>query len=562
MANLVELLDKSPIIKTKIESIVKEIKLDIENGNIPNKTQAFIRFKNDVELFIKRLIGITYEVREANISASSEDINEMIDELHDDFSFIYESINNIDDVLNICTSQSELEKQMIININKNINMRVEELNNNLLDIISDNETKIYFEDFINNDNFNIDLCKTPATLLDGVLTLNLINSYGTLDSDVEICSDSNGLPGNTHIAVASGEQIRYEGEIEAHIDLNYLYDREIDTWFEYEIFNIDDRVWKETNGHGFTYEEGLSWITDDEYLLLKLKSTMEDVGLQNMLYINPYLPVERSYIPSSITSIKLYDGSGNVKEILDSEIIFNKEVVINFELQYVKEIEITFLQNKKYKTMVGHNCFVKSGINNNILNNNILEGVRVEGEKHSIKSLGLSFDTAKHSFIQPNTRSYKVSNTNKLFEIPEAKEYSQSYAELIEAERYQIGIRDIDQYLKEFRTEGEYISKEFKFENGISQIELHVEDSVPSIYTNSISNYIKYYISADNGANWNIITPYRKDEEGGVFYTLAEFNKETVDGLILKIEMTADEEIDNSNFYSPIIYNYNLIGRK
>lgn len=77
--------------------------------------------------------------------------------------------------------------------------------------------------------------------------------------------------------------------------------------------------------------------------------------------------------------------------------------------------------------------------------------------------------------------------------------------------RFAIGIRDINIYSYQFAESSEIVSKPYLSPAPISKLALQVEEQIPKKFYESNAgtenDWIKYYISVDNGASWNRISP-------------------------------------------------------
>lgn len=537
MPNLIELLDRSIIIRTKVSSIIEEIQYDIDNGNITNEVEAFTRLQNDVTSFINRLIDITLEVKEASVAPVSSDINEMFNSIYNDIKYIYEFLKNTENIIDIANNRAELERNMLISIQNNINSRLEELENNLF------FDKEYMESFVNNDLYDIEMTDTPANInkQGNYLTLDVINKTLYNDSYIEILDTSNGYPGNTHEGTIENNKIKYIGELDPHINLNNINDNNTSTWFEYEIYDIDKKDFDKTLGYGFKYKEGNKWITTDNYLELKLSIEFRSQKYMNEIILNPYLPVYKSYIPSIIKEIVIDDGMGD-ENIIGENIVFNNEVCISFNKQNIKRITITLLQEKSYETLVAHEYFIKTKLNHNYLEKININGTRIEGALKTSTALGFKFDAVKHAVIQPNTLEY-IEDTNSIFNLPEIKDDIYQDIELLNGNRYQIGIRNIDTMLTEYEMQSSYISKTFDM-TGLNTFSIYANDQFNE------EDVLWYYYSFDNGKEWKYILPFRKDEEG-------ETHIVSGDKMRVKIILATDNK-----YRTPIIYDYKIQGKE
>jgi len=79
--------------------------------------------------------------------------------------------------------------------------------------------------------------------------------------------------------------------------------------------------------------------------------------------------------------------------------------------------------------------------------------------------------------------------------------------------RFALGVRDINIYSYKFATNSEIASSPFLCPKPISKIALQVDETIPKIFysdtsrANSENDWIKYYISIDNGTSWIRISP-------------------------------------------------------
>ena len=79
--------------------------------------------------------------------------------------------------------------------------------------------------------------------------------------------------------------------------------------------------------------------------------------------------------------------------------------------------------------------------------------------------------------------------------------------------RFAIGIRDINLYSYRFAETSEIISKAYVSPKPISKVTLAVDEQIPKLFytssglTGTENDWIKYYVSVDNGASWYRISP-------------------------------------------------------
>lgn len=98
--------------------------------------------------------------------------------------------------------------------------------------------------------------------------------------------------------------------------------------------------------------------------------------------------------------------------------------------------------------------------------------------------------------------------------------------------RFVIGVRDINIYSYKFVEVSEIVSKPFMSPKPVSKISLQVDETIPKIFyedpsrINTENDWIKYYISIDNGTSWNRISPISHRT------TLSEDGKNTLPEII------------------------------
>jgi len=77
--------------------------------------------------------------------------------------------------------------------------------------------------------------------------------------------------------------------------------------------------------------------------------------------------------------------------------------------------------------------------------------------------------------------------------------------------RFAIGVRDINIFSYKFEATSEVVSKPFVSPKPIYKVALQIEEQVPVIFykdnTGTENDWIKYYISVDNGTSWRRISP-------------------------------------------------------
>lgn len=145
--------------------------------------------------------------------------------------------------------------------------------------------------------------------------------------------------------------------------------------------------------------------------------------------------------------------------------------------------------------------------------------------------------------------------------------------EMFDGKRWAIAIQDVGLEAFTYQARGVVISREFKVNSLIDRVAIEADVEVPESYPASVQ-WVRFYISPDDGVNWIPISPIQDDYNGvpevvafndplpaefrepGVYY----FNSsKAVDRLRVKIEITRPGTIDTT---SPMVHWYKLKIRK
>ena len=222
-------------------------------------------------------------------------------------------------------------------------------------------------------------------------------------------------------------------------------------------------------------------------------------------------------------------------------------------MQKVKTITIKFEQSNSYRTLIAHKYYIQSLVNNNILLPSLLDDIRIDGTSPTVEKIGITYDPITGVFKQPVMDSnYSIPNTKDLFIYN-----SIDNIELLNAYRYQIGIRSIEFGTLEFMETGTYISTIYKFNRAVNRISIIADDEIPTNFNNNINTYIKYSISINNGKSWTSIIPFRNNTIGDTLTITASKN------IRVKIELNRDTTtIGNTTvkYLTPIVYQYSIKG--
>ncbi len=570
--NLMLIKNKTSLLENKAKEILKNLK----NKNFSTETEMFSYFFASLQNFYANLGKPTMQLRPANGAPMSADYNQCLHEISADTSSMLTESNALVKALSDLYEQVTLDRSSLNNQLKSLEDKLSIINLKLNQKIHE----VNFRDsFINQKTYDTDMVTaTPAKLHIGVgiLTLNTIEASEITNATIRILDKSNGYPGDTHQVRNLSGKTKFYGEDNLHINLAEILDGNSDTWFEYELFNISDTVRSSISSYGLTYNEGQSWAKNDSTpMTLALEIELPIAKTLNFLSLSPYLPSQKGVIPSYIKSIVVSDGKGITKELVNND-RFNEDKVYMFGQMKTKKILITLEQSISYLTQVGHFFFKELPIAsmNYLEKDKPQDGKRVDGPKPSITNLGFMYDPSTRNLIQPEvTNDYTVGNTNQiinnLFTLPEVQDI-QVGLETVDAWRYQIGLRETLGANYRFNQESDYVSTSFTYTNPITSIQLLVKDEVPKEFPTG--NWINYFISVDEGNNWHAIAPSNRSssdvttyilnanmpEDGRMDYSGYIDTKDPVTSVRLKISLSRPTDIIDADYYSPIVYNYEL----
>lgn len=539
--------DHKTIESTK--KIISKIKNSLKDNKDKNKTELTYENKEKILELYDNVYKPTFKPCYAVDTFVKKEFEDMKKTLFNDIGNIIDDLDSLNEDVSIKTSDIEIYRNNMYNSNR---LTDKTLNTIKDDIYNFSELKVstIIESFDNADG-------------KGYLTLPY-KSYNDLSSSAIIeVLDTNGFPGNTHVATQVYSNTIYEGEFNPMINLDNLVDGNIDTRFDLEIFNIDEEIYENVNGAGFTYKEGCSYISNDNSLFLKMRISFSSNKISNWFSIAPYIPASPSFNSATIKSIIISDGNNKVKKLTEN-IDFSDAIIIPYEDTSIRYIDLVIEQNMSYPVTIAHDVITKVNKKNNYFDkNNIKTHERLNMPIRTVSSLGMEYDVKnkKNIINKSNDKLATKGNSSNLF-IPLSigEEYEHSL-EILDANRYCISICSINVGNYIFDDEYSYISKEYVYKNSINSIVFNANDSIDD-------ENIKYYISIDHGHTWirlypkerafngsccvevNSIVPlYKRDDKIIYVDTLM-----VVNSVIVKIELTKPK--DNSKI--PIVYDYKL----
>ena len=572
MSDLKRYLSKNETIKANAIKKYREILNDYTNGKIQSETEFIYTVKNKLLEFYNSIGKPTFTPYIAIGAPVSSKYNAMIES----------AINDIEEALSNCVQistaiegnfiSSNLSEDSLNNASNLVLKTLEDLNESVETFVNDGTS--FTDSFTGNE------CSTSETNAyinsqEGILTLPLDNTYSVVGNTVhaDILS-SNGLPGNTHVATKSVDSVVFDGEHNMRKDVSAMVDMNNDTWLEYEIYNINDDVYNECNGFGFSYKENVSWITDDNELFMKIRFTPQRGNIKyNWFSIIPYLPSSKAYIPAILDKVVIM--SDDVENIKVNKAL-KDTMIITFNEKYIQYIDVYIKQTSSYKVNVGHIYTIKLPNANSSIYNRGVDSIynRVDHYNPSLSLLGVSYDPKTSSVIHGSTTSSLTSisehkSKKGLFSVSDETGYI-SDKEIIPADRYMIGIKEV--YLSKYiyKKEGVYVSKAFTSEKEINSVTLNSTEIIPTEFSGG--EYIKYYLTFDDGSSWHRIYPKDKAYLGPCTIKInsddtlsvreKNLNKiKYIDRLLdtnsVKMKIVLSRPSDK-NYNSPVVRNYRL----
>lgn len=601
MANLIQCINKTKTIDAKCEIIIDKILLQYKNGIIKTESEMLYLLKQALKDFYYSIGKPIYKFNAAKGTPISDHFNSMVEDAFNDMSIIIQDCNNISEAIQSSFVDIELGRKMMNNKIRYIFKKIDDIENKI--VVNNNSNIINFTDsFVNLDYIEGNTSKiVNQASIDttcGVLTLYVEDKKEfSKNCNVEILQESNGFPGNTHaIDVLDGEP-HFIGENNLHMDLDEVIDNNIDTWLEYEAFNIDDKIIEECNSFGFNFKEGVSWILEDDTLKLSLKITMGSPSVCNWLSLTPFISENKGAEPSSITSVTISDGDSTVQH-LNTVLQFDNDTVILFVPQVVSYIIINFEQKIPYELNIGHTYFTKANSSNILIFDEFQNTLysRVDGPNVSVELLGMKYDPNTKKCIQP--KNYTVDDNNvyidsrlikkQLFTLPPSTDKIKSNREIIAAYRYFIGIKNISISNYKFSDTSVYVSKPFNTKESIKSITLESDEMILKEFDDLIEDdngvktedaikygwgkgqWIKYAITLNNGNTWIDIYPKHRSFQGPctikINSDIPSYQRNTkniiyIDPLIeptsVKIKITLQRPTGDI-YKTPVVYQYRL----
>lgn len=516
MSNILQYVSKSTVIDQLTADLIQNIYRQYEAGEIQTETELHYQLDLALQEALSRLHQPNYSHIPAYSTPVSSDYNQMIETARRDLNFLLSDCEQLSSSLRHTFDESELMRQTFDAEIRYINQQLIDMKEKLSKESMRN--RMVFTESFSSDEY-VDHSRTDLAAAihktNGLLTLKPVSSQSFMgEAVIEILPGSTGLPGNTHMADMIGSHMVFDGNSEPHLDLRAAIDETSDTWFEYEIFNVSDDVMDRCSHHGFHYKEGLSWVTDEQQLTLKLKISFPTRPVANWVTLTPFISERKGIKAGQVLSCLISDGSSQIQEDKRPR-KFDSDLVYTFEPQVVDHLIVEIQQLHSYPVQVGHRYYLKSNASNSgyFSNGDKELSKRTNGAMPSVQNLGLFYDPLTRTYTQPksnaeNLHLVSIEETKaNLFNPPASDQMKIAGLELIEAQRYSIGIRNISLAHYTFDETSEYVSSEFTSEKAITGISLEATEHLPKEWSDQVDQAIQYDISIDQGATWHPITP-------------------------------------------------------
>ncbi len=580
MGNLLQYTDKSSTIDNKLSSLLSQIRYDYDNGNIRTETEYYYRIKNMLAQFYTSLTKPTFKYRPAISTPMSDEYNAMISESFSDMEYIIKDCETLNKLVSQSFTDADLSRLMMTNELAYITKKILAISES----IAKNQpigTVIFTELFSDLEMAGNESSSESCHIntLDGILTLKRSMSSDTLISKIEIDKEvSNGFPGNTHCVDTLNNELHFIGQDGLHSDTEAIIDNNKDTWFEFELFSITDETRKACNSYGFEYDEGVSWVNNDEILRLKLIAYLPSSSICSWVTVMPYLSEIKGVKNCFLEKCEVITSSNNVYQVAVNK-PFDDILVFPFPPQSINRIEFTFAQPSKYSTKIGHFYYTAADTSSMSIFQDFDYSdmfARIKGKSPSVSLLGCKYDPITQWINYPDTTTEMSTPEyikDKLFSLPESTISQKANQEIINAYRYMIGIRGITMSSYTFLEKGEYVSQLFTTDDVITSICLESKEYIPG----DNAEIIRYFISLNGGITWHKIYPIHRAYAGIYKYYV---NNDSIENLLtnnseakksknlsivgeargiqIKIEMDRPEDIDNKEYATPIVYEYKL----
>lgn len=453
-------------------------------------------------------------------------------------------------------------------------------------------------------------------------------------ADLTILPGSNGFPGNNQeiknpnvtTTNLNGElQIVFVGELNRSADLRSISDSNANTWFEFERYQVSKEDKAQANAFNFEYtltgespyeyiEQNdeinlatlgtVDWSNPPSFNILKLllEIDLKSPQVVNLITLLPFGLADNINNPIKIVKVTVSEDkntwytltSENVwvansidKKLsaIDAESInLNEASWINnnssLQIQYIRfEIE----QPNPITANIGHVFYTSKNSSFNLSDNGVGSSAAdspsltdptgvVLNNGVSISTGGGPITASQTSDLQVRVKGPNPPISDPFFYLNNQTDIINDYIqkkEFFVGKRWVIALRDIAIYSNLYQSKSVIVSKKFDIAGVVDRVAIEADVEIPEIYDQA-ENWIKFYVSPNNGSNWyqisriqddfldlpeiiafNDPTPTELREPGVAYYDVAG----TVNSLRVKVEITRPDEYQ---FTTPVLKNYKL----
>lgn len=484
----------------------------------------------------------------------SDDYNQMMKEIKSDLEILFQELDIISKSIYTDFNNNMVQHDILENQYRSVLDKMQDLE--AYAGINHRGVQVGRDDFLNKEKIDYSrISGRPLEIVDGAVTLPQIERKNVAtDAQVTIItgnrrednfiigSESNGFPGNNTEIYSITDSVltnqnytsTFIGDDNNHGSYAAVLDGNPNTWFEYEKVNIreHDRT-RVAKNLGWEYKvhgnQTIPWAEDPEngILSLHVQVTLSKEEIINQINCNMYTPPNYGAKTAIVKDILISDGKEPPRSVHPKKSETNQ---YNFRFSPVKAkvISILFEQPYKYVTDVGHVYYEKVGqVNNQIeyaldtAQQRNPNATRVEGPLINLEDIGVDVavneNSVRTTYPQLRASDSSIVSMNKIVNQLKQNLYLDTVdmgIEKVEGFRWCIGIRDIEIFSCEYATEGELVTYPFYFDEPLNKLSLDINEDIPNLLSNGKEekyDWLKYYISIDDGAQWHPITPLSRE---------------------------------------------------
>lgn len=366
----------------------------------------------------------------------------------------------------------------------------------LYSTISDETISTFGDSFQSLDFLDRDLIE-PSQVLHlagpGYVTLPREGQFKNLavSADVRVLDTSNGFVGNNQTATGDGGgNITFEADLVNAGNLDSLLDGAPNTWVEYEVYQISQFDKLSAGNFNFEYldsnGERIPWADGPEgdSLKLGLEIDLGSIESVNSISFLPFPLRDGVNFPLHIRLIETSPDATNWTKVRPSGINISTDFnlsslraadnltlnqgIWSFDSRSIRYVRIYVEQRTPIQESIGHSYWVDTSTEN-------LD--RVEGP---IPALG------------------EISQMRNRISSGELEQRF----EIIDGQRWAIGIRDIEVNQIEYKETGSFVSGRLRVDGVVDRVVLEDADyEVPDSF-DSATDWVRFYVSPDDGETW------------------------------------------------------------